>query len=152
MPEDEFIRSGALWPSVSEAWKIPGKYLGFEVITYKKLPIDLIWHDLSGVPIALIVKGCDAEQQLIYQPGTRFSGEASPGMFKYDAVIEYMRSEGDHSDYNIFEDFEDLCFHIQTLTMPVIARGETYRVPLDASLRRIAEGEQQVPAHAILND
>jgi hypothetical protein len=91
----------------------------------------------------LFVNDCSKEIPIIYQPGSRFLERTPAGNFKYETVIEYRRRPGgaEHSYYDLFEKPAELCFYIQTLEMPFVSRGDTYRLQLSEDIKRLAEGE-----------
>lgn len=91
----------------------------------------------------MIVDDCSREIRNIYQPGTRYLGRMPSGQYRYETVIEYRRQPGDaeHSYYDLFEKPTELCFHIQTIEMVIVSRGNTFRLQLNDDIRIIAEGE-----------
>ena len=141
VPNSYILDNQELWPHVNEAWRQEHDFLAFEVITREQTNIHRIYE--MRPPVALMVKDCEKEIPSIYQPGTRFIGRTPAANFKYETVIEYRRkADGTgRSHYDLFEKPAELCFNIQTLDMPFIMRGDTYRLQLNETIKRIADGQ-----------
>ena len=141
-PHSYFRENPEIWDDLSSIWLDDGYYLALRV-TMKNY---IRFHDLDAEDdsplIALIVQDCTNDSTNIYGPYTRYAGETGDDMYEYEKVIEYKRTpeERSHSYYDLFEEETELCLRVQTLEMGWYSVGNTYRLKLDADVRRIAEG------------